>query len=143
MTLLRQTMLFHGMDATTLHWIAGHMTEQSYGQGDLVFREGDTGDRLYILLTGTMHVYVEREGKPIIYATLQAGECFGEMALLEEVPRSATVRATVPSLCLTLAKEDFLELIQRHPPMALGVMKSLCQRLHHANAMLQQYPSQA
>ena len=93
LTMLQQVKLFHGIDPAELHLIAQHMAEQSYAAGDAVFREGDPADRLFLLLTGTMHVYVEREGKAITYNRLQAVECFGEMALLEETTRSATVQA--------------------------------------------------
>jgi uncharacterized circularly permuted ATP-grasp superfamily protein len=85
-----------------------------------------------------MHVYVEREGKTITYDRLQAGECFGEMALLEETTRSATVQAEVSSHCLSLAKQDFLALMQQ-PRMVQEIMKSLLQRLRHTNVQLQEY----
>jgi CRP/FNR family cyclic AMP-dependent transcriptional regulator len=138
-TLLRQIELFQGVDTPELHLISQQMTEQSYDAGAVVFHEGDVGDRLFVILTGTMHVYVEREGKTITYALMRARECFGEMALIEDAPRSATVRAEVPTHCLTLSKQGFLNLIQRHPQIALTIMKSLCQRLRHTNELLQQY----
>jgi CRP-like cAMP-binding protein len=137
--LLRQIELFQGVDSRELHLISAQMTEQSYDAGAVVFQEGDVGDRLFVILTGTMHVYVEREGKTITYALMRAGECFGEMALIEDAPRSATIRAEAPAHCLTLSKQDFLHLIQRHPQIALTIMKSLCQRLRHTNELLQQY----
>jgi CRP-like cAMP-binding protein len=127
------------VDSRELHLISAQMTEQSYDAGAVVFQEGDVGDRLFVILTGTMHVYVEREGKTITYALMRAGECFGEMALIEDAPRSATIRAEAPAHCLTLSKQDFLHLIQRHPQIALTIMKSLCQRLRHTNELLQQY----
>lgn len=142
-TLLRQTEIFQGVDAPELQLITQQMTERSYNAGTVVFHEGDAGDRLFVILTGTMHVYVEREGKTITYAVMRAGECFGEMALIEDVPRSATVQAEAPAHCLTLSKQGFLDLIQRQPQIALTIMKSLCQRLRHTNALLQQSAHQA
>jgi CRP-like cAMP-binding protein len=138
LAMLQQVKLFHGIDSAELRLIAQHLTEQRYAAGDVVFREGDAADRLFLLLTGTMHVYVEREGKTITYDRLQGGECFGEMALLEETTRSATVQAEVSSHCLTLAKGDFLALMQQ-PRMVQEIMKSLLQRLRHTNVQLQQY----
>jgi CRP-like cAMP-binding protein len=130
---------FQGVDIPELQLISQQMTEQSYDAGAVVFHEGDMGDRLFVILTGTMHVYVEREGKTITYALMRPGECFGEMALIEDAPRSATIRAAAPAYCLTLSKQGFLSLIQRHPQIALTIMKSLCQRLRHTNELLQQY----
>jgi CRP/FNR family transcriptional regulator, cyclic AMP receptor protein len=138
-TLLRQIELFQGVDIPELHLISQQMTEQVYDAGAVVFHEGDMGDRLFVILTGTMRVYVEREGKAITYALMRAGECFGEMALIEDAPRSATIRAEAPAHCLTLSKQGFLNLIQHHPQIALTIMKSLCQRLRHTNELLQHY----
>ncbi len=138
-TLLHQIGLFQGVEPPELALIAQQMTEATYDPGQVVFREGDSGDRLYVILAGTMRVYVEREGKTITYTLMQAGECFGEMALIEDAPRSATVRAEKSSRCLTFTKQDFLALIARHPNVALEIMKSLSQRLRHTNALLQQF----
>ena len=86
-----------------------------------------------------MHVYVEREGSIITYDRLQTGECFGEMALVEDAPRSATVRSKGPSLCHTLSKEEFLDLLDRNPNIALGMIKSLVGRLRRNNVQIQEF----
>ena len=139
LTMLQQVKLFHGIDPAELHLIAQHLSEQVYAVGDVVCREGDPADRLFLLLAGTVHVYVERDGKAITYNRLQAGECFGEMALLEETTRSATVQAEAPARCLTLSKQDFLDLLQRQPRMVQEILKALLQRLRHTNVQLQDY----
>ena len=139
LTLLQQVKLFHGIALADLHLLAQHLTAQVYAAGDVVFREGDPADRLFLLLAGTMHVYVERDGKAITYNRLQSGECFGEMALLEETTRSATVQAEAPAHCLTLSKQDFLDLLQRQPHMVQAMMKAFLQRLRHTNMQLQEY----
>src|SRR5262249_25489125 len=139
LTMLQQVKLFYGIALADLHLLAQHLTEQVYAAGDVVFREGDPADRLFLLLAGTMHVYVERDGKAITYNRLQSGECFGEMALLEETTRSATVQAEAPAHCLTLAKQDFLDVLQRQSHMVQAMMKALLQRLRHTNLQLQEY----
>jgi uncharacterized circularly permuted ATP-grasp superfamily protein len=139
LTMLQQVKLFHGIDPAELHLIAQHLSEQAYAVGDVVCREGDSADRLFLLLAGTVHVYVERDGKAITYNRLQAGECFGEMALLDETTRSATVQAEAPVRCLTLSKQDFLGLLQRQPRIVQEIMKALLQRLRHTNVQLQDY----
>jgi CRP/FNR family transcriptional regulator, cyclic AMP receptor protein len=135
--LLRRTQLFHDLETPMLHLVAQQLTEHTYDDGEIVFHEGDTGDRLFLLLSGAMQVFVERDAHTITYATLQPGECFGEMALIEDRTRSATVRAQAPSRCCTLSKQDFLDLIQRDPHIALEVMRSLSRRLRQASIRLQ------
>ncbi len=140
-TLLRQVELFQGLDEDALRLIANQMAEQPFADGEIVFREGDPGDRLFVLLSGTMHVYVERDGKVISYSRLQVGEFFGEMALIDAMPRSATVRAEAPSVCLTLSRQGLLDLLQQHPLIALRMMTSLLPRLRRTNVQLQDYAS--
>ena len=139
--LLRQAELFRGLDEAALGLIAEQMTEQPFANGEIVFREGDPGDRLFMLLSGAVHVYVECDGKVISYNRLQPGEFFGEMALMDAVPRSATVRAEVPSVCLTLSRQGFLDLLQQHPLIVLRMMTSLFPRLRRTNVQLQDYAS--
>jgi uncharacterized circularly permuted ATP-grasp superfamily protein len=70
---------------------------------------------------------------------MSAGECFGEMSLIGDVPRSATVRAESTARCLTLSKNDFVSLLGRQPQVALGVIKNLSQHLRHTSAQLRDY----
>ena len=87
-----------------------------------------------------MHVYVERGGKTINYASIHPGECFGEIALLDDAARSASVRAQTPSRCCALSKHDFLDIVQRYPHIVLRVMQSLARRLRQASTRLQELP---
>ena len=138
-SLIQQIELFQGVQPTELEPIAQQMTESAYYDGEVVFLEGEPGDRLYLIFAGKMHAFVEREGSIITYGHLQMGECFGEMALVEDAPRSATVKSEGPSLCLSLSKEEFLRLINRNPDIALGMIKGLVGRLRKTNVQLQEY----
>jgi len=140
--LLREVELFRDIDASELQLISQQMNEESYADGESVFHEGDPGDRLFILLEGTMHVYVNRENQVITYNRLQAGECFGEMALIENAPRSANVQAESPSKCLTLSRQGFLDLLNTHPLVVLRLMQVLVPRLRSTNVQLQNYATQ-
>ena len=138
-SLMQQIGLFQTVEPTDLESIAQQMTERAYQDGEVVFSEGDPGDRLYLIFAGNMHVYVVREGSIITYDHLQMVEVFGEMALLEDLPRSATVKSEGKSLCLTLSKEEFLNLVNRNPNIALGMVKDLLGRLRKTNVQLQDY----
>lgn len=80
----------------------------SYKAGDLLFREKDTGSTFYVVLTGTVDIQKQREGKPIVMASLGVGECFGEMALVRDDVRTASVVAQTDcvTLCFQRARID-------------------------------------
>jgi CRP-like cAMP-binding protein len=140
--LLRQIALFRDLESSILEAIVPHLGETVFARGDIVFHEGDPGECVHVLLTGTVSVYVQRGAHTITYAVLPAGTCFGEMALIEDVPRSANVRAEDACRCLTLDKQTFLALLQGQPHMALAIIRQLCQRLRHTNAQVQDYVAQ-
>ena len=142
LSILRQVALFQDVNPASLELMLQHMTEQRFSTGEIVFHEGDPGDRFFLILEGKMHIYVERQGTIITYTRLQHGGCFGEMALIDDEPRSATVQAEEPSRCLTLSKQDFNVLLASHPQLALGVMKNLSQRLHQISEQIQAYVQQ-
>ena len=128
-SLLHKVPFFQGVEGPDLQLMARRMTEVSFEAGVVVFREGEAGERLYVLLTGTMHVFVEKHGNVITYGRLGDGECFGEMALIDDSPRSATVKAETLSSCVTLSKQDFLNLLDTQHSIALSMVKSTFGRL--------------
>ncbi|MBM4345451.1 MAG: cyclic nucleotide-binding domain-containing protein [Deltaproteobacteria bacterium] len=96
--------------------------------GDLVFAEGQPGNHLYVILEGEVDVL--RGDEPV--ARLGVKECFGEMALLDQSPRSASVRARVDCELLAISRDDFQDLLDMHPALARGVIRVLTQRLRVA-----------
>ena len=91
-----------------------NITNEHFEPGEDIFRQGDVGDRLYVIRTG--EVEVVRDGVPV--TTLDHGNYFGEMALLANVPRNATVRAVKPTDVLAVAKGDFAKLLASFPEFA-------------------------
>ncbi len=96
--------------------------------GDLVFAEGQPGNHLYVILEGEVDVLRGTEQ----VARLGIKECFGEMALLDQSPRSASVRARVDCELLAIARDDFQDLLDMHPALARGVIRVMTQRLRVA-----------
>jgi NADH dehydrogenase len=96
---------------------AGGVVQAHYEPGEPVFRQGDLGDALYIILTGEAEVVRESDGREQVLARLGAGEYFGEMALLENTTRNATVRCTKPMDVLTLRQADFSALMANIPDL--------------------------
>jgi CRP-like cAMP-binding protein len=103
--------LFAPLPAQALEGIASRVKRVAVTPNAVIMRKGDIGDRFYVV--GDGEVEVARDGRPI--ATLGPGEYFGEIALLRDVPRTATVTAKTPATFLALDRADFLEAVTGHP----------------------------
>ena len=110
---LRKCPLFTEQPAAMLAEFAERMKRETFAAGDAIIREGEVGDKFYIIESGTVKVDGEKDGKPFHDITLGSGDFFGEVALLTGEPRNATVLAREPVEVLTLAKEHFDEALKR------------------------------
>ena len=132
--LLGRADLFAGLDPVTLARLAGCAGSLSLEGGAAVCRQDDPADGLYIVVQGTFGVFAAPgDGAPESrLGVLAPGDYFGEMALLEGEPRSATVRADGPGEVLQLEQARFVELLRREPTVALAVAAPLSRRLRAA-----------
>ncbi|MCG8417399.1 MAG: cyclic nucleotide-binding domain-containing protein [Proteobacteria bacterium] len=126
---LRTAPLFASLPTADLLPVANLCTEISLDAGDVLFREGDMGDAMYVVVRG--NVTVERDGE--ILATLGCGECVGEMAALDWLPRSATVAAAEPSTLFRLDRHDLLDLLIDHPILAENLATVMAARVRRSN----------
>ena len=102
---------------------------ESYTPGQLIFEEGQTGDVFYVVKEGEVEILVG----PLVVETLDAGEIFGEMALIERKPRSATARAKSACQIVPVNEQRFTFLVQQTPHFALSVMQTIAERLRRMN----------
>ena len=110
---------------------------KTFSKGETIIFEESKGFHVYFILEGEVNVvFFTPSGKKIILSTLQQGTFFGEMAVLDELPRSATVEAKTSCKILELSKNDFLYILQKNPQCTLAILKELCQRLRNANAKI-------
>jgi CRP-like cAMP-binding protein len=124
--------LFQDLDRKSLEAIANAAVEQSYTVGQEIVRQGDTGVGAFILKTGRVEAIQDRGGHQHRLAELKTGDVFGEMALLDEFPRSATVRAIEPTTCLGIQRWHFRGILESHPQIALALLPVLTKRLRNA-----------
>jgi len=101
--------------------------EQHYAPGDVVVAEGDPATRLYVVVSGTARV--ERSGAGPV-GRLKAGDFFGELALIEEHGRTASVVAESDLVCLLIPAWEFKALLEEHPQMAVPMLHAIIARLH-------------
>jgi CRP-like cAMP-binding protein len=95
-------------------------------------REGDSGVGAFVIRSGRVEVLQKRGGETVKLAELGPGDFFGEMALLDEFPRSATVRALEPTTVLGLTRWHFRGILESHPQVALGILPVLVKRIRTA-----------
>jgi CRP/FNR family transcriptional regulator len=118
--------LLAGLDPRTRRRLAETGKRRTYGPDEEIVREGSTGTALYIVLSGTARVV--RGGETL--GEVRAGDFFGELALIEEHPRSASVIAATETECLLFPAWEFTALLEEHPDIAVPIMRALIARLH-------------
>ncbi len=111
------------------------MQSVAFKAGETIIREGDEGDTAYFIVSGTVEVLVG-VGKRRV-GTLETGEVFGEMCLIEPGPRSATIVAITDVDCLATTYEEFAGSIEDHPERAIAFMKVLVRRLRQTNELME------
>ena len=104
-----------------------------YERGEVVFREGELGDLMYIIQSGVVEFSHRRSDAEEVLAVAPAGVLFGEMALFERAPRSASVKTLTPVRLLALSRSDFIGLLRKSPDLAMAVIQELSRRLRTIN----------
>jgi CRP/FNR family transcriptional regulator, cyclic AMP receptor protein len=124
--LLAKTKLFSYLEADGLRQLAGRAILRRYRRGEVVFREGDPGNWLFVVASGRMKVVVtSAEGDEMVLAALTPPDTFGELALVDGGVRSATVEAVEASTLLVLTRTAFLDVLHEHPALVEGLLESL------------------
>ena len=135
---LSRIRLFEGIAPAGLQQIAAIAREESYRVGDVVFHEGEPGDKLYLILEGKVRISRQLSGMgEEALAILGVGEAFGEMSLIDDTPRSADARAHEAVKLLVITREAFEDLLFIHKDLAFEILwnfiKTLSARLREAN----------
>jgi CRP-like cAMP-binding protein len=125
-SLLARTPLFAGLDESELQALGACARRRIYRKGEYIFHQGDTGDAVFVLTEGRVKVvFASEDGDEMILATLQPPEVFGELALIDGGPRSASIQTLEPTTVLTLARATLLDLMSRQPAVTDVVLRSL------------------
>ena len=127
---LRSIPLFAKIDASKLKLLAFTSERVNYDPGKDLFKQGDPGDAAYIILDGEADIIVNTPGGELVVASMKKYDFVGDIAILCDVPRTATVRATKPLSTLVITKDLFFQLVTEFPDMSVEIMRELAQRLH-------------
>ncbi len=128
--MLENIPLFSGLSKQDVAAIAAHAITKTYPAHSIIIREGELSDSLYLILYGKAKVYVSNaEGAEAILNMLGPGDFFGEMALLDNAPRSASVMTLEPTRLTMITKQAFRDCLARQPDIAFNLIRALNQRV--------------
>lgn len=140
--LLRAIPLFAKIEVSKLKLLAFTSERLTFETGQELCHQGDMGDAMYVIVEGSADVLIDTPGGPLKVAELQKNEFVGEIAILCDVPRTATVTARERTTTLKITKDLFFRLVEEFPQMAVEIMRELAHRLEMANARLRQAQAQ-
>lgn len=133
---LREVPIFASIEPAKLKLLAFACDRMTYRQGQDICRQGDQGDAAYVLLSGMADVIVSSSAGEVKVAAIGANAIVGEMAVICNIPRTATVRATSRLEVLRISKDHFLALTSEFPQVATEIMRTLAMRLSQTTAEL-------
>ena len=128
-TLLGEVPLFAGISAESMKRLADVAGEQEFAAGQFIVRQGQVGTGLYVIVDGSVRVL---RGADEVLATLKAGDFFGELSVIDQQPRNASVQAAESTTVLAVASWDLLALLEKDPALSLNLIKGLVERVRSA-----------
>lgn len=134
--LLRRIPFFAEMEPAKLKLLAFMSERVAFDPGKVLCHQGDPADAAYLIIEGEADIILESAAGPITVATLGANEIVGEIGILCDAPRNATVRAKERLVALRIAKDVFMRMVREFPTMAVSIMRELAHRLELTNNQL-------
>ncbi len=134
--LLRNIPLFSKIEPAKLKLLAFTSERLTFAGGDELFHQGDSGDAAYIIIGGAAEILIDTDNGPMSVATVGRNDIVGEIAILCDVPRTATVRAAEELETLKISKDLFFRLIAEFPQISIEIMRELAERLERTTNQL-------
>jgi len=133
-TLLSNVWLFEGLSHDDLQAIEDKSNLQHFPKNSILVHEGQEADSMYVVVSGKLKVYVgDEDGKELTLGTLSAGDCFGELALIDDAPRSATVEAQEKTTVLKMRDAEFQGHLRAHPQVTMNLLRYMARRVRGVN----------
>lgn len=140
--LLRKIPMFAKLEASKLKLLAFTSEMLIYDDGEVLFHSGDSADCAYVVMEGEVDVIIETETEIFVSLTLTQNQLFGEMALLNNAPRNATLAANGGLKVMKITDEMFLRLLVENSALALDVMRQLSDKLAKSHAQVESLQTQ-
>ncbi|MEE8263361.1 MAG: cyclic nucleotide-binding domain-containing protein [Gammaproteobacteria bacterium] len=128
--MLQNIPLFSNLEQKELDALSSHAVTKTYPKNSVIINEGDRTDSMYVIMSGRVKIVLTDENqKEVIIDIQHAGDYFGELALLDEAPRSASVKTMENSTFLIISKHQLQKCLREHPEIGIGLIRGLAQRL--------------
>ncbi len=135
--IIKQVSVLSNFEDEALDRLIQLVDEREFARDEVILQQDEPGDALYVILSGRVKVVLYGEdGKEVILSTLREGDFFGEMALIDGGPRSASVVALEESKLIRLLRQSFMDFLRETPEMALRILETMSQRLRMADGKI-------
>jgi CRP/FNR family transcriptional regulator, cyclic AMP receptor protein len=135
--LLRSIPMFEGLSPEDLEHLASTLVERRFKGGEMIFHQGDRGAEMYIVAKGHVNIHLPGENsRRVSLKDITIGEYFGELALFDDKPRSASALATTDAVLVELARDTLSSYLERRPRAAMAILQTMAERIRETNAML-------
>src|SRR5690606_4458595 len=136
---LRRNYMFRGLPERALATIASLASRKVHQKGSIIFSQGDSGDALYGVASGRVRISASGAGgREVFLNIMEPGDTFGEIAVMDGLPRTAGAMALDRTTLIVVKRVDFLALLEREPQIALHLLKLLCQRLRWTSELVEE-----
>jgi CRP-like cAMP-binding protein len=136
---LRGNLLLRGLSEDTLDRVAALATRRTWPKNAVLFRQGDPGDALYAVIAGQVRISASSpDGREVYLSLMEAGDTFGEIAVIDGKARTATATAVAESALFIIRRGDLLALIERDPALAVHLLSVFCQRLRWTSELIEE-----
>jgi uncharacterized membrane protein len=135
--LLRSISLFHGLADDDLEALSHALVERKFAAGQMIIKQGERGSEMFIVASGDVNIHLPGEAsRRVSLKDIARGEYFGELALFDDKPRSASAVATTDAVLLELGRDTLTRYLEQRPGAAMALLGTLTERLRETNAML-------
>jgi CRP-like cAMP-binding protein len=136
---LRHNYLFRGLSEATLEGLAALAARRTYYKGSVIFSQGDAGDALFGVASGRVRISASASGgREVFLNIMEPGDTFGEIAVMDGLPRTANAIALDTSTLIVIQRGDFLPFLEREPQLAIHLLKLLCERLRWTSELVEE-----
>lgn len=136
---LRRNFLFRGLPEDLIERVAALAFRRSFGKDEVIFSQGDDGDALYGVVSGRVRISAAGpEGREVFLNIMEPGDAFGEIAVIDGLPRTAGAVALDPATLIVIKRADFLHVLRHEPALAMHLLELFCQRLRWTSDLVEE-----